>query len=213
MIRNMTDVRREYGGLDLNVKGSEQDPYLLFNRWLDEIVKTDNYDPTAMLLSTIDFDGRPDSRVVLLKGIEQESFLFYTNYNSSKAIQIDSNPNVSLNFFWPYMARQINIKGIASKLTAKQNDDYFYSRPRLSQIAAIASKQSEILKDRMELEEQMNLLIEKYEQEPIIRPENWGGFAVKPNEIEFWQGRDNRLHDRLIYKKLAEKWQICRLAP
>lgn len=213
MIKSMADVRREYGGFDLNIKGADKDPYVLFEYWLDEIVKTDNYDPTAMLLSTLDENGAPDSRVVLLKGIDQGDFLFYTNYTSSKAKQIDNKPNVSLNFFWPYMARQIRIKGIATKLNEKQNDDYFYSRPRLSQIAAIASPQSQVISSRLELEDNMNQLIEKYGQEPIIRPEHWGGFSVEPSEIEFWQGRDNRLHDRLIYKKDSTLWSVERLAP
>ena len=213
MVKSMADVRREYGNLSLDNDLEKMDPYLLFENWLNEIVKTDNYDPTSMLLSTQDESGWPDSRVVLLKGIEQENFIFYTNYSSSKAKQIEANPKVGLNFFWPFMARQIRIQGTATKLSNKENDDYFYSRPRLSQIAAIASPQSEIIESRLLLEKNMNALIDKYGQEPIIRPDHWGGYAVTPIKMEFWQGRDNRLHDRLLFEKSLNDWIINRLAP
>jgi pyridoxamine 5'-phosphate oxidase len=214
MIKSMADYRREYGALTLNIAGAEKDPFILFEDWLTAILRTDNYDPTAMMLSTVDENGCPDSRVVLLKGVENGEFLFYTNYKSTKAQQLALNPNVSLNFFWPFMARQIRIKGTVAKLNNQKNDDYFYSRPKLSQIAAIASEQSSVLASRQALENRMNDLIDKFGQEPILRPENWGGYTVMPTEIEFWQGRDNRLHDRLHYKKMSEnEWQIRRLAP
>lgn len=214
MIKSMADYRREYGALTLNIAGAEEDPFILFEDWLTAILRTDNYDPTAMMLTTVDENGCPDARVVLLKGVENGEFLFYTNYKSTKAKQLALNPNVSLNFFWPFMARQIRIKGTVAKLNNQKNDDYFYSRPRLSQIAAIASDQSSVLVSRQALENRMNDLIDKFGQEPIVRPENWGGYRVMPTEIEFWQGRDNRLHDRLQYKKMSESgWQIQRLAP
>lgn len=210
----MADFRREYGSLVLNVAGAEQSPFALFENWLSEIIETDNYDPTAMVLSTIDEDGLPDSRVVLLKGIEQGRFLFYTNYGSSKAQQIEANSKVALNFFWPFMARQVRISGVAAKLDDKANDLYFESRPRLSQIAAIASDQSQPIASRQVLEDKMNELIDTFGQDPIIRPKDWGGYAVEPFKVEFWQGRDNRLHDRLLYTKHdSEEWLISRLAP
>ncbi len=213
MIKSMADVRREYGGLSLDKDLNKMDPYLLFESWLNEVVKTDNYDPTSMLLSTQDESGWPDSRVVLLKGVEQEKFIFYTNYSSSKAKQIEANPKVALNFFWPFMARQLRIQGTVTKLSNTKNDDYFYSRPRLSQIAAIASPQSDVIDSRLFLEKKMNDLIEKYGQEPIVRPNDWGGYAVTPIKMEFWQGRDNRLHDRLLFEKSINDWKIKRLAP
>lgn len=209
----MTDFRREYGSLTLNVEGAMDSPYALFEQWLNEILETDNYDPTAMVLSTIGEDDFPDSRVVLLKGIHEGNFLFYTNYTSAKANQIRKNAKVALNFFWPYMARQIRVTGHASPLSSEQNDEYFASRPRMSQIAAIASDQSAVLDSRLQLEERMNQLIETYGQQPIIRPDHWGGYAVTPIKIEFWQGRDNRLHDRLLYEKCEQQWKIMRLAP
>ena len=209
----MADVRREYGSLSLDNDMSQADPYVLFEKWLDEIIETDNYDPTSMLLSTQDSNGFPDSRVVLLKGLDNGKFLFYTNYTSQKAKQIAANNKVSLNFFWPFMARQIRIMGIASKLNDEQNDTYFYSRPRDSQISAIASPQSQEIASRDILDDKVNELILKYGQEPIIRPDHWGGYEVLPIKIEFWQGRNNRLHDRLLFEKKENDWIISRLAP
>lgn len=214
MIKSMRDVRREYGKLTLERGQENQDPFVLFEAWFNELLSTDNYDPTAMLLSTIDENNQPDSRVVLLKGLEQQKFIFYTNYTSSKAKHMERNPCVSLNFFWPFMARQVRIQGIAAKLNSAESDAYFLSRPRMSQIAAIASEQSSVLNSREQLEHRMNQLIEKYGQEPIIRPDTWGGYTVSPKKIEFWQGRDSRLHDRLQYTKDDEEsWLIERLAP
>lgn len=213
MIKSMADVRREYGCLSLDDEPESLDPYELFETWLNEIIETDNYDPTSMLLSTQDPSGFPDSRVVLLKGINEGNFLFYTNYGSQKAQQIELNDRVALNFFWPFLARQVRIQGIATKLNDDENDEYFYSRPRLSQISAIASPQSQTVNSRQVLEDKMNELIQHYGQEPIIRPDHWGGYAVKPEKIEFWQGRNNRLHDRLLFKKNKNGWDISRLAP
>lgn len=213
MVKSMSDVRREYGSLSINCQELAPDPFTVFSDWLELIINTDNYDPTAMLLSTIDSQGQVDSRVVLLKGVENDSFIFYTNYSSNKSLQIENNNKVALNFFWPFMARQIRVKGKAFKLDPNKNDAYFESRPRLSQIAAIASPQSKVIESRLHLEEKVNALIDKYGQEPILRPDNWGGYYVVPEEIEFWQGRDNRLHDRILYKKEMEEWKISRLAP
>lgn len=213
MIKSMADARREYGSLSLDDDVNCLNPYVIFETWLSEIIATDNYDPTSMLLSTQDPSGYPDSRVVLLKGVNEGEFIFYTNYSSQKANQISNNNKVSLNFFWPFMARQVRIQGVATKLNDDENDEYFYSRPRLSQISAIASPQSQQIDSRLMLEETMNQLIVKYGQEPIIRPKHWGGYSVNPKKIEFWQGRDNRLHDRLLFEKNKNNWQISRLAP
>lgn len=210
----MSDVRRDYGTLSLTHEELDNDPFIIFAEWLDIIVKTDNYDPTAMVLSTVDSNNQVDSRVVLLKGIENKAFHFYTNYSSNKSKQIEVNNKVALNFFWPFMARQIRIKGTVEKLSSEKNDEYFSSRPRLSQIAAIASNQSEMISSRQILEDRVNTLIEKFGQASVLRPDNWGGYAVNPSEIEFWQGRDNRLHDRFLFKKNVNfEWIISRLAP
>lgn len=214
MIKTMADSRREYGSLTLDPTMAKPDPLHQFQVWFEEILTTDNYDPTAMLLSTVDEKGTPDARVVLLKGISDGKFIFFTNYQSTKAQQMAEHPQVALTFFWPFLARQVRIKGEVEKIAAKESDAYFNSRPRLSQLAAMASNQSQVLGSRFELEAKMNALLEKYGQEPIVRPEQWGGYAVDPVEYEFWQGRDNRLHDRLRYFRTdQEAWQIERLAP
>ena len=215
MSKSVSDLRREYGDLSLDADSLSNDPFVLFSDWLEMIIKTDNYDPTAMVLSTIDPLEQVDSRVVLLKEVDNESFIFYTNYSSSKSIQISSNNKVALNFFWPVMSRQIRIKGLVHKVSDEKSDAYFKSRPQLSQIAAVASPQSKIIDSRLQLENKVNMLIKKYGQKPIIRPNDWGGYAVTPTEIEFWQGRDNRLHDRFLYKKdfSTALWSFIRLAP
>ena len=207
------DLRREYGKLTLTKSQAASDPLQQFESWFEDILKTENPDPTAMLLSTIDAQGQPDSRVVLLKGISSEGFVFYTNYNSTKAQHIENNPKVCVNFFWPRLVRQVKIRGTVAKISAEQSDSYFHSRPFMSQIGAIASPQSEVLPDREALEARMNALIEKYGQEAIMRPEHWGGYRLTPTEYEFWQGRDNRLHDRLRYTPSDDGWLIERLAP
>ncbi len=213
MVKSMADYRREYGNLVLTKEAVSSSPLEQFNTWFEDIVKTDNYDPTAMVLSTVDEHGAADSRVVLLKGILDGRFIFYTNYGSSKASQIFNNSQVALNFFWPYLARQVRIRGLASKVDESISDNYFSSRPKLSQIAAHSSNQSHVIDSRVSLEAKMNELISEYSGQPVIRPENWGGFGVLPTEVEFWQGRDNRLHDRLVYSNVNSAWIIERLAP
>lgn len=213
MTKRMADFRREYGQLTLGTSNAFSCPFEQFNNWFEDIIKTDNYDPTAMLLSTTDEKGHPDARVVLLKGLENGHFIFYTNYQSNKAKQIEQNPYVSLNFFWPFLSRQIRLKGIAKKVDATISDEYFESRPKLSRIAAHASNQSAVIDSREALDQKMNDLIDTFGSQPILRPKNWGGYAVKPDFFEFWQGRDNRLHDRICYAYESEEWIINRLEP
>lgn len=214
MTKRMADFRREYGNLTLGKDNAFSCPYEQFNLWFKDIIRTDNYDPTAMLLSTIDEHGHPDARVVLLKGLDEGHFLFYTNYKSAKANDIERNPHVSLNFFWPFLSRQIRIKGTAAKVTEHVSDEYFASRPKMSRIAAHASHQSQIIDSRDVLENKMNQLIDIFGSEPVLRPQNWGGYAVKPTYFEYWQGRDNRLHDRITYSLDDDAiWIIHRLAP
>jgi pyridoxamine 5'-phosphate oxidase len=210
--KTLADIRREYGDLRLNEDGLQADPIAQFQRWFSEILPTEMVDPTAMVLSTVDAEGRPDSRVVLLKGIEDEKFVFYTNYNSVKSRQIRVNSFVALNFYWPAMARQVRVRGNVHGVSAEQSDDYFASRPLKSQLSALISPQSSEIGSRDELDRAFENLLKQNDQ-PIIRPDHWGGYSVKPFEIEFWQGRDSRMHDRIQYNLHHEKWTYRRLAP
>ena len=211
--KTMADIRREYGNLNLSEHDAKDSPIEQFKLWFEEVVEHEKSDPTAMILSTCDERGYPDSRVVLLKGIDDGAFIFYTNYQSSKAMQLAQMPYAALNFYWPEMARQVRIRGQVKKVSSQESDKYFASRPVKSQISAIVSNQSQELKSRVELEEAVNAMIEKYGQEPVLRPSFWGGFRVIPEEVEFWQGRDNRLHDRIQYFLQQNDWIKRRLAP
>lgn len=211
--RSIADIRREYGELALSDDSLEIDPMAQFKMWFDDVLQNEKNDPTAMVLSTVDEQGHPDSRVVLLKGIIEGGFVFYTNYQSSKAIHIVKNPYVALNFYWPQMARQVRIRGSIKKISQELSDDYFSSRPVLSQFSAMISPQSQEICDRAVLEQALNQLIQRQGQELAVRPKNWGGYTVTPMEIEFWQGRDNRLHDRIHYYRQNEQWLHRRLAP
>jgi pyridoxamine 5'-phosphate oxidase len=211
--KTIADIRREYGRLSLSEEEANDCPIAQFGQWLADVVKTEKSDPTAMVLSTVDELGCPDSRVVLLKETKDGSFVFYTNYQSAKSKQIHSNPYVALNFYWPEMARQVRIRGRVKRTSNKQSDAYFATRPKASQLSAIASSQSSVINGRIELERTLNELIAKHQQELVVRPEHWGGYEVIPDEIEFWQGRDNRLHDRIHYYRQDGKWLHRRLAP
>ncbi len=211
--RSLADIRRDYGELSLSEDRVSSDPIAQFKLWFEEVLKNEKNDPTAMVLSTADEQGRPDSRVVLLKGLDEGNFVFYTNYQSAKAIQIQSNPYAALNFYWPQMARQVRIRGRVKKVSQEQSDQYFLSRPIKSQISAIISQQSQEIIDRAVLEKALNDLIQRKQQELVVRPEHWGGYMIVPDEIEFWQGRDNRLHDRIQYFLQEGEWIYRRLAP
>jgi pyridoxamine 5'-phosphate oxidase len=211
----LADQRKDYNLDILDMEACPQDPFILFEEWMNYALKEDKVlEPTAMVLSTV-VDNQPSSRVVLLKGIQNKKFLFYTNKMSQKGQQISENPFVSLVFFWPYHERQIRIEGRVSELDDKQNDSYFESRPFKSQLGAVVSEQSSILADRSVLEERMNRLLQEYENKTVPRPKNWGGYAVDPNRIEFWQGRRSRLHDRINYRVLpgTKGWTKERLSP
>ncbi len=211
--RSLADIRRDYGELSLSEESVQSEPIAQFKRWFDDVLQNEKNDPTAMVLATVDEKGCPDTRVVLLKGLEEGNFLFYTNYQSAKAIQINNNPYAALNFYWPQMARQVRIRGRVKKVSREQSDAYFSSRPIKSQFSAIISHQSQELINRAVLEHALNDLIEQHGQKPIVRPDNWGGYMIIPEEIEFWQGRDNRLHDRIHYFRQGDSWLIRRLAP
>lgn len=211
--KTIAEIRREYGHLSLSLETAKACPIEQFENWFAEVVNTEKSDPTAMVLSTVDAAGHPDSRVVLLKEIEHGSFIFFTNYDSAKAVQINQHPYVALNFYWPEMARQVRVRGRVKQTSHVKSDAYFSSRPTLSQLSAMASPQSQEIENRTILEEKLNALITEYQQKPIVRPRHWGGYAVIPEEIEFWQGRDNRLHDRIHYSMDHGTWKCRCLAP
>ncbi|RKE94707.1 pyridoxamine 5'-phosphate oxidase [Ichthyenterobacterium magnum] len=215
MEKDLSNYRKSYEKHELLLKDVSENPLELFQQWFHEVDKFFPADETnAMTLSTIGLDGFPKSRVVLLKKYTYEGFIFYTNYNSEKGKAILNNANVCLSFFWHGAERQVIIKGKAEKIAENLSDGYFESRPRGSQLGAIVSNQSEVIKSREDLDNKLNALIVKYEGKEISRPDFWGGFIVKPVEIEFWQGRPNRLHDRIRYQLQEDfNWKIERLSP
>ena len=215
MEKDLGNYRKSYEKGELLLNNVPENPLELFRNWFIEVDTHFNVDETnAMTISTLGLDGYPKSRVVLLKKYTHEGFTFYTNYNSEKGKSIEANPNVCLSFFWHAAERQVIIKGKAEKIAENLSDGYFESRPRGSQLGAIVSNQSEVITGRAELEDRLKTLEAKYEGREIERPKHWGGYIVKPVEIEFWQGRPNRLHDRVRYQLQDNfDWKIERLAP
>ena len=210
---NLASIRSEYQLRELHEETVALNPVLQFEAWFNEVMNSDIDEPTAMTVSTVDIDGRPSSRIVLLKGIEEENFIFFTNYNSHKGKDISKNPYVALNFFWKELQRQVRIEGCAEKIATPMSDDYFLSRPLGSQEGAWASPQSEVIQSRAELDEKFLRVEKQFRVEKIYRPPFWGGYKVVPSQMEFWQGRPNRLHDRIRYSRLMDGWKIERLAP
>ncbi|NOY48475.1 MAG: pyridoxamine 5'-phosphate oxidase [Chlorobi bacterium] len=215
MEKDLSNYRKSYEKGALLKSNVPENPIELFQKWFYEVDNSNTIDEAnAMTLSTIGLDGFPKSRVVLLKKYTYEGFIFYTNYNSEKGKAIEQNPNVCLSFFWNVAERQIIIKGKAERIAENLSDGYFESRPRGSQLGAIVSNQSEIIQDRTILEDKLKQLENDLDGKDIPRPKYWGGFIVKPIEIEFWQGRANRLHDRIRYRLQEDyNWKIDRLAP
>ena len=212
--QELADLREDYVKGAFDYEDALADPIEQFAAWLDDALRAEVMEPTAMVLSTIDEQQMPQSRVVLLKDIKPGGLSFYTNYNSAKGQQIAHHPYVSLLFFWSELQRQVRVVGTIEKLPEAESDQYFQSRPRGSQIGAAASPQSEIIPDRSFLEQRVASVDAEYVGDrPIPRPAHWGGYFVRPIEMEFWQGRASRLHDRIAYVQEAENWKKQRLAP
>ena len=214
-MEDLSNYRKSYEKSELLETNIPEDPINLFNRWFHEVEVFGSVDEVnAMTVSTIGLNGYPKSRVVLLKQFTFEGFIFYTNYNSEKGKAIENNPSVCLSFFWHSMERQVIIQGIAEKTSENISDGYFDSRPNGSKLGAIVSNQSEIISSRNSLEIQLKQLEQDFQNKEIPRPKHWGGFLVKPISVEFWQGRPNRLHDRIRFQLQADfSWKIDRLAP
>ncbi len=214
MSQNLHDYRKNYEKGELSKESVDPNPLQQFRTWFYEVKDSETVDEVnAMTLTTLGIDGFPKGRVVLLKKYNEYGFYFYTNYLSDKGESIKQNDKVSLSFFWPGMERQIIIKGFASKTSKEDSENYFNSRPVGSQLGAIVSSQSEVIKNRDFLENKLKLLEKEYQDKKIEKPEFWGGYLVAPISIEFWQGRPNRLHDRIRYTLKNYDWIIERLSP
>ena len=198
---------------ELNETSVDKNPFIQFTKWYESILDSNLNEPTAMMLSTADVNGNPSARIVLLKEIDDSGFVFYTNYRSRKGKDLKGNPKAALTFFWDELRRQIRIEGSIKKISRETSKEYFSSRPRESQIGAWVSAQSSVIPNREILENKFDELDEKFGNEEIPLPDFWGGYRLIPSYFEFWQGRENRLHDRICYKKDNDEWKIFRIAP
>jgi len=208
----IADLRREYALKELSEADVDRDPIKQFGTWFNEAMDCEIKDANAMSLATADKNGRPSCRIVLIKGFDVNGFVFFTNYQSHKGNDLDENPFAALTFYWQGLERQIRIEGAVEKISAVDSDDYFNSRPEGSKVGAWASPQSQPISN-MELLDNERDFQQKYRGHEIPRPPYWGGYIVKPEMMEFWQGRPNRMHDRIVYKKTGPNWKIERLAP
>ncbi len=213
----MTDLhnlRKDYKQDTLSESEVDKNPIAQFEKWMHETISSKIVpEPNAMTLVTSTLDGKPSARVVLLKSFNKEGFAFYTNYESRKAKELNENPNVCIVFDWHVMERQVRIEGVVEKVSDEESDRYFNSRPKDSQLGAWISPQSSFIDGRQELDDRKTKIESQFKEKPITRPPHWGGYVLKPHTIEFWQGRQSRLHDRLIYIKTDEEWILRRLAP
>ena len=211
---NLYDKRQSYESGQLDVSSVDSNPMQQFRTWYYQVEDFGGVtEVNAMAVATVGLDGFPRNRMVLLKKYDERGFIFYSNYDSEKGRSLEKNPEVCLSFFWPNMERQVIIKGRAQKISVEESDNYFASRPRGSQLGALISQQSSVVRDREELEQELKNLEARFENKEIPRPTYWGGYLVSPIEFEFWQGRPNRLHDRIRYRLKGLDWEIDRLAP
>jgi pyridoxamine 5'-phosphate oxidase len=210
---SIADIRKDYQLKSLSEHEVAENPFAQFSVWWNEAVQSEIIEVNAMALSTVTSAGKPSSRIVLLKGYDDQGFVFFTNYSSDKGQQISQNHFAALLFFWKELERQVRIEGIVSKVSEEESDAYFNSRPVGSRLGAWASPQSQKISDREVLNKELMKFTEQFDQENIPRPTHWGGYRVKPTRIEFWQGRSNRLHDRILYEQVNDNWQVSRLAP
>lgn len=207
-------LRKEYTKAELTIESVNREPLAQFVAWFDEALASDINEPTAMVLACATPDGRPSSRVVLLKGVDEEGFIWYTNYLSRKGSELDVNPHASLLFFWPELERQVRIEGTVTKVSQEQSTQYFHSRPFDSQVGAAASPQSQVVSSREFLEDLFTLThTAATKAQHVEKPPHWGGYKLTPTAIEFWQGRPSRMHDRIRYRLHEGAWVIERLAP
>jgi pyridoxamine 5'-phosphate oxidase len=210
---DVASLRQDYTRAGLSESDADADPLRFFHRWFDEALASDVAEPNAMTLATVDGEGQPAARIVLLKGLDERGFVFYTNYESRKGEEMAAHPHAALVFWWQELERQVRIEGTVEKVTAEESDAYFASRPRGSRLGAWVSDQSRPIADRSVLEEKLDEVESRYAEQAVPRPPHWGGYRVVPALLEFWQGRPSRLHDRLEYTRAPGGWTVRRLAP
>ncbi len=211
---DLTSIRTDYARAGLDERDAHPSPFVQAKIWLDEAIAAKHPEPTAMTVATADPSGATSARVVLLKGLDERGFAFYTNYDGAKGQTIAQNPQVAANFFWMLLERQVKVVGVAEKTTREESEAYFRSRPRGSQLGAWTSKQSSVIPNRAHLEAALAAVTARFEGGDVPCPPHWGGYRIVPTEIEFWQGRPSRLHDRLRYTRIGDAaWRIDRLAP
>ncbi|MDR6232752.1 pyridoxamine 5'-phosphate oxidase [Pseudomonas oryzihabitans] len=215
MSPSLADMRRDYTRDGLTEAQAPADPYALFGQWFEEAVRTEQppVEANACWLATVDAEGQPHCRVLLLKGVDAQGFVFYTNYDSAKGQQMAAQPRAAMTFFWPALERQVRIEGTVEQVSSEESDAYYRVRPLGSRLGAWASPQSQAIADRHELEQRLAAVHERFADGEPSRPPFWGGYRLKPRRIEFWQGRSSRLHDRLDYQWIEGAWQRQRLAP
>ena len=210
---DLKNLRLNYKKSSIDFKNLENNPISFFLKWFDDTLKVNKDEANACVLSTVSVENKPSSRVVLLKSVNEKGFTFFTNYKSNKSLDIQNNPNVSLNFYWPELERQVRITGVAEQISPKDSDEYFKNRPRESQMGAWLSHQSTSIGLYYDFMDTLNKLESRFKGKDVERPLHWGGYCVIPSKIEFWQGRPSRLHDRLLYEFDKNVWNKKRLAP
>ncbi len=210
---NLADLRKTYSKMELTERSVDADPFEQFGKWMNEALAAELPEPTAMTLATASAEGRPSSRIVLLKGFDHRGFVFYTNYKSRKGRDLAENPFAAMHFFWPELERQVDVSGRVERASAEESDAYFASRPFDSRIGAWASRQSEKIASRSVLVKRVMKIVAMHPTGHVPRPPHWGGFRLIPDRIEFWQGRPSRLHDRICYELTDGAWQHARLSP